>query len=238
MTEQTEVKLNLYQKIVEVRKSIDNFTKDQASYNYKYVSGTQVLSKIRIKMDELGLLLFPSIVSQSHEIYPYKDKYNKDKQDFLVFGDMNYQWINADKPDEILNVPWKYTGQQDDISKAYGSGLTYAERYFLLKFFGVPTDEDDPDKKGSKKEDSNYPPKTPPKENQTSITGKEVGELKTKVLEFAKLRGKTDTDVYQALNITDITKLTSKEAKEFITKLNGWITSAKKEIAKKDKVGA
>ena len=29
--------------------------------------------------------------------------------------------------------------------KGVGSALTYAERYFFLKYFNVPTDDDDPD---------------------------------------------------------------------------------------------
>ena len=33
------------------------------------------------------------------------------------------------------------------ISKAHGTALTYAERYFLMKFFNIPTDEDDADAK-------------------------------------------------------------------------------------------
>ena len=33
------------------------------------------------------------------------------------------------------------------MSKAHGTGLTYAERYFLMKFFNIPTDEDDADAK-------------------------------------------------------------------------------------------
>ena len=41
-------------------------------------------------------------------------------------------------------------GQQtDDISKAVGTAMTYNERYFLLKFLGLPTDEDDADAKGA-----------------------------------------------------------------------------------------
>jgi hypothetical protein len=149
--------LNLHQKLVEVRKSIDSFVKDSQSYGYSYVSGTQVLAKIKDKMDELGVLLFPAIVDQTHEIFPYKDKYGKDKQDFLVFGEMRYKWVNADKPSDEIEIPFQYMGQQDDISKAFGSGLTYSERYFLLKFFGVPTDNDDPDHKDNSKKKEEKP---------------------------------------------------------------------------------
>ena len=40
-----------------------------------------------------------------------------------------------------------FYGQGVDISgeKGVGKALTYAEKYFLLKFFNIPTDEADPD---------------------------------------------------------------------------------------------
>ncbi|WP_346207648.1 ERF family protein [Caldifermentibacillus hisashii] len=145
-----QVKLNLYQKLVEIRKSIDFFTKDTKGFGYNYVSGSQVLKKIKTKMDELQVLLIPIVINQTHETFDYKtwdkqEKREKEKTDFIVTADMKYIWVNAESPEERLEVPWQTMGQQDDISKAFGSGLTYSERYFLLKFFGIPTDEEDPD---------------------------------------------------------------------------------------------
>lgn len=139
--------LNLWQKIVQVRMVAEGFTKDKASYGYSYVSGNQVLSKIKDKMNELNLLLFPSTKVGEHHTHEYKTAKGKDVLDFVVKGEMTYTWINGDKPDEREVVSWAYYGQQDEISKAYGSGLTYSERYFLLKCLGLPTDEDDPDSK-------------------------------------------------------------------------------------------
>lgn len=143
-------KLNLYQKLVEVRKSIDFFKKDTQGYGYTYVSGSQILKKIKDKLDELQIILIPVVLNQKHETFYYKqwdrkDKREKEKTDFIVTADMKYIWVNAENPDERIEVPWQTMGQHDDISKAFGSGLTYSERYFLLKFFGVPTDEEDPD---------------------------------------------------------------------------------------------
>ena len=63
---------------------------------------------------------------------------------------MLYVWVNAEKPDDRIEVPWQLFGQQDDPSKAFGSALTYSERYFLLKFFSIATDDDDPDAKQNK----------------------------------------------------------------------------------------
>lgn len=138
--------MNLQQKLIEIRKNVIEFTKDTNGYGYKYVSGSQAIRKIRDKMDELGVLLFPSCTGQDqYSTFDYKNSKGEDKTDFIVNGDMIYTWQNADNPEEIINVPWKYYGAQDDISKAFGSALTYSERYFILKFFQAPTDGDDPD---------------------------------------------------------------------------------------------
>lgn len=150
MSGEKQPKMNLYQKLVEVRKSVDFFTKDTQGYGYKYVSGSQVLKKIKGKMDELQVLLIPEVLNQNHTTFDYKvydkeTKKEREKTDFIVTADMKYVWVNAENPEERIEIPWQTMGQQDDISKAFGSGLTYSERYFLLKFFGVPTDEEDPD---------------------------------------------------------------------------------------------
>lgn len=137
--------MNLYQKLIEIRKEVIGFEKDTKGYNYTYVSGSQAIGKIRAKMDELGLMLVPKVGQSEHSIFSYIDSKGKEKTDQIIQGDIAYVWINAEKPEEQLEVPWRIYGQQDDISKAFGSGLTYSERYFILKFFQAPTDELDPD---------------------------------------------------------------------------------------------
>lgn len=129
--------MNLHEKLVEVRKSIDSFIKDTDGYGYKYVSGSQILEKIKKKMDEHGILL------EQHLLYP---AINQSTKGYLITSQMRMTWVNAEKPDDKIDVNWFCTGEQKDPSQAFGSALTYSERYFLLKFFGAPTDEDDPDK--------------------------------------------------------------------------------------------
>src|SRR5690606_6435660 len=48
---------------------------------------------------------------------------------------------------------------QNDWEKGLGSALTYGERYFLLKFFHIATDEDDIDNPDRKPEDKTPSPK-------------------------------------------------------------------------------
>ena len=137
--------MNLYEKLVEIRREVINFSKDTEGYGYKYVSGSQAIAKIRDKMDELRIILVPGVGDTITSTYDYINSKGKECTDHIVSGDMSYTWINAEEPSETLTVPWKLYGAQDDISKAFGSGLTYSERYFILKFFQAPTDDSDPD---------------------------------------------------------------------------------------------
>ncbi|WMJ81942.1 ERF family protein [Clostridium sp. MB40-C1] len=202
-----ETKKNLYQKLVEIRKEVINFSKDTESYGYKYVSGSQAIAKIREKMDSLQVLLVPKMEEIINDTFTYTNSKGKEVTDHIVKGNMAYIWINADNPEEQLEVPWKLYGAQDDISKAYGSGLTYSERYFILKFFQAPTDELDPDKK------------------DTSNRGK--GNLGNKGLSEAQVRrlfaiankagydaGIVKRQAFKKYNVTSIEVLTKKQYDE------------------------
>lgn len=148
---QTAAPLNLFQKLVEIRKNIPALRKDAKGYNYDYVTGSQVLLGIQQAMNGLGVLLFPNVTA--HEVTHGEVQTNKGKKvQYTVHGEMTYTWINADNPQETLEVPFMFAGSNDDISKAMGSALTYAERYFLIKFFNLPTDGDDPDRYNNQKQ--------------------------------------------------------------------------------------
>ena len=146
--------MNVVQKVIECRKIIDKVIKDTKGYKYSYVSGSQLLEKIRPKMDEIGLFLKVDSKNVSWETFDYKNDKGKEKTDFIVSGELTYTWINADEPTDILESKFSLFGQQEDISKAYGSGLTYSERYFILKTLQAPTDSDDPDGKDTTNKNS------------------------------------------------------------------------------------
>lgn len=193
--------MNLWQKLVAIRKDIDVFVKNGKSYGYDYVTGSQILHKIKNNMDELQVILMPKMGEHKTWQYSYKSKNGKDTTDFVIEGDGFYEWINAEKPDERETIPWKFFGQQDDISKAYGSALTYSERYFLLKFFGVPTDEDDADAKDPIPKQSNN---NNSNQNRTNTQRREDLPLPANategseiILSFGKYEGKTLREIFK-----------------------------------------
>ena len=150
--------MNLKQKLIEIRKQVEFLQKDTDGYNYKYVSEDKVLFAIKETMNEHQVLLVPSVVNHSVIPHTYKNSYGKEVTENIVKGDMIFTWYDAESEEELV-VPFALYGQQGDASQAFGSGLTYSNRYFLLKFFQVATNETDPDKVVSKKrkqEDKKY----------------------------------------------------------------------------------
>ena len=55
--------MNLYQKLVEIQKSVRSLAKDSYANSYQYVSGSKVLDAVRERMDQLRVLLVQQIDS-------------------------------------------------------------------------------------------------------------------------------------------------------------------------------
>ena len=154
----------LYKKLLEIQQEVDSFVKDTvgANGNYKFASGNKVLGKIRPLMNEKGLLLKQETLDLENTRIDYETKYNGPKSEILSKVKIKFTWIEVDtgEKDESLF----FANGMNGWDKGLGSALTYAERYFLLKYFHVPTDEDDIDNK--KDEEQGTPPKAGNKNNQ------------------------------------------------------------------------
>ena len=153
----TEATLNIYQKLAKIRKSVEVVQKNKSGYGYKYVTDDELLARITGQMDKYGVSLIPSIVPRTFNVTPYtyqtidkKTQKEKTVNELLVQGEMEFEWINNENPVDSILVPWVMVGHQSDASQSFGSALTYAYRYFILKYFGVATPEDDPDNWRSK----------------------------------------------------------------------------------------
>ena len=109
--------MNIYQKLIEVRKSTPYLQKEQSGAQYKYVGSSQVLASLKAKMDELGLLLVPRVsnhhVSESSIEYLDSNTGNVTKRTTTYFTelDMVMTWVNAEKPDETIGCPWYSQGK-------------------------------------------------------------------------------------------------------------------------------
>jgi hypothetical protein len=138
--------MNLYTKLVDIRKSVEYLQKtERGNQGAMYVDPAVLVQKIRAKMDDGGILLVPSLSDTTIDTIPDPTKNNPNATSFLFRSKMLYTFIDAESG-EKLDVPWFMTGKHlQDPAMAGGAALTYFERYFLLKFFQIPTSKDDPE---------------------------------------------------------------------------------------------
>lgn len=159
--------MNIYQKLIEVRKTVPYIQKADSGAQYNYTGSSRVLAAVTDKMNELGLLLVPSVTAHKLHESPieFKDANgNVTKRTITYFTEleMTMTWVNTDNPEEKIVSSWY--GQGVDIAgeKGVGKALTYAEKYFLLKFFNIATDKDDPDAFQAKHDLKEKEPDIPP----------------------------------------------------------------------------
>ena len=143
--------LNLLKKLHLIQGEVDKFIKDAAGYGYNYTKGSTVLDKIRPLWHTNGLLLQQELIETKNQIVTYITLKGKEKTEVLTEAKFKFTWIEVDSG-EYLESLWESNGM-NDFEKGIGSAATYAERYFLMKFFHIHSDEDDPDKKDRKPED-------------------------------------------------------------------------------------
>src|SRR5690625_3646984 len=143
MSEKTE----LFKKILEVRRSVPYLQKRQQGHQYLYVGSSDVLGALREKMDEVGLLLIADIKEQrvTTTSVENNDRYGNKRitTTFFTELDVKYTWIDVETG-QYHEIMWYGQGLDVGGEKGVGKALTYAEKYFFLKQFNIPTDQDDP----------------------------------------------------------------------------------------------
>ncbi|KIL74665.1 ERF family protein [Bacillus badius] len=191
---------NIYQKLIAVRKTVPYLQKDQQGHNFNYVGSSQVLGALREKMDEQGLVLFPHIISSkvTPTAVQSQDKYGNPKVTTTYFTEleMEFEWVDAESG-ESKKVPFYAQGMDIGGEKGVGKALTYAEKYFLLKQFNIPTDQDDPDAFNNRID--HILPKV--------ASDEQIAELNGYAGEISHLRGVAMEGVYSAIGVQNVNKM-------------------------------
>lgn len=209
---------NIYQRINEAKHSMEGFVKDKTGYQYNYVSGSQVLHKLNPELYKHGINITFKTSDAKYESVNVVVK-GKEKKEYIVSLNVHYTITNTSKHDEKIESTIFAIGQQDDPSKALGTALTYSERYFLMKFFGLPTDEDDADAKEKQDKYSKVDPKN-------------IAELENEITMFSELMKSLGKDVStdqvkQQLKISDVNQLSNNQIATMIATLDKWSKQSK-----------
>jgi len=134
--------MSIYKKLLNIQNQVKGLSKDKKSFGFDYVTGNKLLSFIKPIMDDEGLLLKQEILTIENVRQDYKTK-NGFKEEILSKVMMRFTWIDSETGETDVNL-FGANGQ-NGFDKGVGSALTYGERYFILKYFHIATDEDDID---------------------------------------------------------------------------------------------
>ena len=135
--------MSIYKKLLAIQKELKGLSKDKQSNNYSYVTGNKLLDFLKPIMNEQGLILKQEVTKVETERNDYELKSGAKKSEILYKVWQKFTWIDTETGDKDENE--FFSAGQNDWEKGLGSALTYAERYFLLKYFHIATDEDDID---------------------------------------------------------------------------------------------
>jgi hypothetical protein len=150
-------KLNLHQKILKIANMAGVLQKTKDGFGYKYVPEEDIQAKVTAGLQKYGVMLYDSIVPGttkvtpiSYEKYDTKIKGLKPVNEVIVSADVVYTWVDVDDPSQRVETTWSIVGQMEDAAQAMGAGLTYGNRYYLMKQLQLATSESDPDNYRSK----------------------------------------------------------------------------------------
>ena len=133
---------------------------------------------------------------------------------------MRFTWVDVDTEEKDENLFFA-SGLNGD-EKGVGSALTYAERYFFLKYFNVPTDSDDPD---------SFQEKHLSDEQKAKIKKDKDDKLELDKLEF--LRTTTEGKALkEAKTVDELGKVFKALSKENQTKFSKLVTEFKLQLSK------
>lgn len=134
--------LNLYQRINEVRKSIDYIKKDKSvstgagGGSYKAVTHDQVTAMTRNLMVKHGIVCHPYLVNSKMNPKEGDAKQNRYEATY------DFIFTNIDNFSEFLTIRIE-AHAMDSGDKAPGKAISYAKKYAVLKLFDIESGEDD-----------------------------------------------------------------------------------------------
>ena len=241
--------MSIYKKLLEVKKKVPYLQKDKKSFQYSYATPSLVLGVFNPLLNEEGIILKTEVLEMTSERVLVKSKEDKarsknykaqvkdnegnvvdtgqkeekafiDVYETLYSLKMRFTWVDVDTEEKDENLFFA-SGLNGD-EKGVGSALTYAERYFFLKYFNVPTDSDDPD---------SFQEKHLSDEQKAKIKKDKDDKLELDKLEF--LRTTTEGKALkEAKTVDELGKVFKALSKENQTKFSKLVTEFKLQLSK------
>lgn len=190
--------MNIYEKMSKITQEISTVAKNlmvgEGRSQYKAVGEADVLAAVKPIEAKYGVYSYPYArkVIESGEITStktYNGQTSESKKMYLRIETV-YRFVNIEKPDEYIDIV-TYGDGVDTQDKAPGKGMTYADKYALLKAYKIQTG-DDPDQ--YKSED---------------LGSKTIGAVKAKTLEsLCNMKQIAVDKLYSRYGVTKLSDLT------------------------------
>ena len=207
---------SLAEKIFLIQAQSPYMKKDAKAYNFNYTNEETVLSWLKPELQKYGLTITPEIESYSVTVCDMVKTVKGEavtNSEYLYSG-QGYMVIRDFDSKEEIKVPWSFVGSGADPAQAYGSALTYCNRYFMLKYFQVPTGKDDPDSWRSHQEEKVDPVLTAAQRNKIGGLVK-TEEDKTKLKQIITDMGYKKLAEVKQTDFNKLLKLYSTSDNEF-----------------------
>ena len=134
-------KMNIYQRINEVRKKVNYAKKDKEvkGQGYKAVTHDMVTALLRNSLIEHGIVIVPRLLDS--DITQVGE--TKNGAPIIRYaGRYEVEFVNADNPSDKVTVRAE-AHANDHGDKAPGKATSYVTKYAMLKLFSIETGEDD-----------------------------------------------------------------------------------------------
>ena len=137
MSNKEERKLNIYQRLNEVRKEVDYLQKDANVQGYKAITHDAVTSAIRQPFIDNGIMILPN-QTDSNTVEVGETKNGTTIIRYSAWYEVSF--VNIDNPEDklITNVE---SHAMDMGDKAPGKAMSYAVKYAMLKVLNIETGE-------------------------------------------------------------------------------------------------
>lgn len=176
-------KMNIYQRLNEVRKEVAYIRKEKevtGAGTYKVVTHDQVTGEIRDSVIKFGIMIVPRLVSaktvdtgtttsKGIPIIRYEPWFEID-------------FVNIDDPGQKVTVPIE-AHALDQGDKAPGKAISYATKYAILKLFSIESGEDEEDRPEVKAAKSKITPRSGAGETLTKEQKFKVQRLVSTVID-------------------------------------------------------
>lgn len=133
-------KLNIFQKINEVRKEVSYIQKDAKVQGYKAVSHDMVVAALRPQLIAQGIIIYPTLISGVTELTGTQTSSGTP----IIRYEATYlvRFLNIDDKDDFVDMTVS-SHANDQGDKAPGKAISYAVKTAELKMFSLETGDND-----------------------------------------------------------------------------------------------